>query len=266
MPLGAGLSSSAALEVAVGYALLKASGYEIETLPLAQLCQRAENEFVGARCGIMDQFTACHGQKGKALLLDCRSLEYSPVALPDHVALIVCNTKVKHAIAGGEYNQRRSECEEAVRLIAQSTPHVRALRDIDSRELESHRRLLTPVLYKRARHVVSENERVKAAAQALEHEDIGGFGELMRASHRSLRDDYEVSCRELDMMVEIAERQPSTYGSRMTGGGFGGCTINLIDAEKSEEFKTRVAAEYKSATGITPDIYLVKPSRGVGAA
>jgi len=262
VPLGAGLSSSAAIEVVVGYALLKASGYEGEALPLAQLCQRAENEFVGARCGIMDQFTACFGQKGKALLLDCRSLEYFPLALPDNVALIVCNTKVKHAIASGEYNRRRSECEEAVRLIAQSMPHVRALRDVDSMELESHRRLLMPILYKRARHVVSENQRVKSAAHALQRHDIDGFGELMRSSHRSLRDDYEVSCRELDVMVEIAERQPGTYGSRMTGGGFGGCTINLVDAKKSDEFQNRVAEEYKSATGITPDVYLVHPEQG----
>jgi galactokinase len=264
VPLGAGLSSSAAIEVAAGYALLHVSGYDVEPLPLALLCQRAENEFVGARCGIMDQFTACHGQSGKALLLDCRSLEYRALVVPENVALIVCNTKVKHALASGEYNRRRAECEEAVRLLAGTLSHVRALRDLTSWELEQNRELLTPTLLKRVRHVVTENERVQAAAAALARGDVGVLGELMRASHRSLRDDYEVSCSELDVMVEIAERQPGIYGSRMTGGGFGGCTINLVDFQKSKEFQHRVAEQYQTATAIALDIYSVRPSQGVG--
>jgi galactokinase len=266
VPLGAGLSSSAAIEVATGYALMRMSGYDIESVPLAQLCQRAENEFVGARCGIMDQFTACHGQLGKALFLDCRSLEYRALVVPDNVALIVCNTKVKHTIAGGEYNRRRAECEEAVRLLAGTMSHIRALRDINRKQLEQNCELLTPTLYKRARHVVTEDERVEAAGSALERGDVRVLGELMRASHRSLRDDYEVSCSELDLMVEIAERQRGIHGSRMTGGGFGGCTINLVDCGSSDEFQRRVAEEYHSATGIAPDIYSVRPSQGVRQA
>jgi galactokinase len=172
VPLGAGLSPSAAPEVAVGYALLRSSGYDIEPLQLALLCQRAENEFVGARCGIMDQFTACHGQTGKALMLDCRSLEYRPLLIPNHATLMVCDTKVKHELASSEYNLRRTECEEAVRLLAEALPHVRALRDLNSRELEDHRGRLTARLYKRLRHVVTENERVASAALALEQGDL----------------------------------------------------------------------------------------------
>ena len=266
VPLGAGLSSSAALEVSVGYALPRVSGYDIEPLQLALLCQRAENEFVGARCGIMDQFTACHGQTGKALMLDCRSLAYRPLVLPKSVALVVCNTKVKHELASSEYNLRRAECEEAVRLLAEALPHVRALRDLNRRELEQHRSRLTPILYKRAHHVVTENERVNSAATALEQGDIGAFGELMRASHRSLRDDYQVSCPELETMVEIADGQRGNYGSRLTGGGFGGCTINLVDLEHVAEFQRRVAEAYYSATGLCTDIYLLQASQGAGSA
>ena len=266
VPLGAGLSSSAALEVAAGYALLRCSGYDVEPLQLSLLCQRAENEFVGARCGIMDQFVACHGQSGKALMLDCRSREYCPLVMPDDTALIVCNTKVKHELASSEYNLRRFECEEAVRLLAGALPHVRALRDLKSGELEHQRGRLTPMLYKRAHHVLTENERVKSAAAALEQSDVSAFGELMRASHLSLRDDYEVSCAELEIMVEIADRQPGVYGSRMTGGGFGGCTISLVDSEHSAEFQRRVAEAYYSATGLCTDIYLCQASQGAGSA
>ena len=265
VPLGAGLSSSAALEVSVAYALLRFSGYDIELVELARLCQRAENEFVGARCGVMDQFAACHGQRGKALMLDCRSLEYRALVIPDNVALVVCNTKVKHELASSEYNLRRTECEEAVWLLAEALPRVRALRDLDSRELEQHRDRLTPTLYRRARHVVTENERVQSASVALEHGNVDSFGELMRASHRSLRDDYQVSCRELDVMVEIADRQRGVYGSRMTGGGFGGCTIHLVDVEHGTEFQSRVAKAYHAATGRDPDIYLCRASEGVRA-
>jgi galactokinase len=266
VPLGAGLSSSAALEVAVGYALLRSSGYDIEPLRLALLCQRAENEFVGARCGIMDQFTACHGQAGKALMLDCRSLEYRPLAIPNHATLMVCDTKVKHELASSEYNLRRTECEEAVRLLAEVLPHVRALRDLNSRELEHHRGRLTPTLYKRVRHVVTENERVSSAAIALEQGDLSAFGSLMRASHRSLRDDYQVSCEELEAMIEITDRQRGVYGSRLTGGGFGGCTISLVNIEHGAEFQRRVVEAYHSATGLFTDIYVCQASQGVGAA
>ncbi len=264
VPLGAGLSSSAALEVSVGYALLQRSGYDIRPLQLALLCQRAENEFVGARCGIMDQFAACHGETGKALLLDCRSLEYCPRTLPGNADLLICDTKVKHGLASSEYNLRRTECEQAVRILAEMMPHVRALRDLNSRELENHRSWLTPTLYQRARHVVTENERATLASTALEQGDISRLGALMRASHRSLRDDYQVSCAELEAMVEITDRQPGVHGSRLTGGGFGGCTISLVDLEHSAEFRQRVAEAYHSATGLWTDIYLCQASQGVG--
>ena len=263
VPLGAGLSSSAAIEVSVGYALLRASGQEIDPVHLAQLCQRAENEFVGARCGIMDQFTACHGRAGRALMLDCRSLEYRALQLPDTIDLVVCNTMVKHQLAAGEYNVRRAECEQAVQRLSSVLPHVRALRDVTSRKLEEHRDCLTDTLYRRARHIVTENERVASAAAALERGDLDALRDLMGASHRSLRDDYQVSCSELDAMVEIANRQRGVYGTRMTGGGFGGCTINLVDKAHSAEFRRTVAEEYHSATGFEPDIYVCQASPGV---
>ena len=263
VPLGAGLSSSAAIEVSVGYALAQTSGHQLDPVELALICQRAENEFVGARCGIMDQFTACYGRAGQALLLDCRTLDCRALRLPANVDLVVCNTMVKHQLAAGEYNTRRAECEEAVRRLAVVLPHVRALRDVNLAELEANRACLTPTLYLRARHIVSENERVKSAAAALDRGDIAALQELMSASHRSLRDDYQVSCAELDVMVEIAARQPGVYGARMTGGGFGGCTINLVDKEHSAEFRRTVAEAYHSATGYQPDVYVCQASQGV---
>jgi galactokinase len=263
VPLGAGLSSSAAIEVSVGYALLQLAGHAIDLVQLALTCQRAENEFVGARCGIMDQFTACHGRAGKVLMLDCRSLEYRTIPLPEAVDLVVCNTMVKHQLAAGEYNVRRAECEQAVQRLSSVMPHVRALRDVTTRQLEQFRTELTDTLYRRARHIVSENERVTAATAGLERGDLDSLSKLMCASHRSLRDDYEVSCAELDTMVEIASRQPGVHGARMTGGGFGGCTINLVGKKHSEEFRRAVAEEYHSATGYRPDIYLTQASAGV---
>jgi galactokinase len=263
VPLGAGLSSSAAIEVAVGYALAQVSGRAIDPVQLALLCQRAENEFVGARCGIMDQFTACHGRAGQAILLDCRSLEYRALYLPANVDLVVCNTMVKHQLAASEYNVRRAECEEAVKRLSAVLPDVRALRDVTAKALEEHRDCLTQTLYQRARHIVTENERVKSAAASLERGDVEALSELMSASHGSLRDDYQVSCAELDAMVEIAARQRGVYGARMTGGGFGGCTINLVDKQHSADFRRVVAEAYYSATGYRPDIYVCHASPGV---
>jgi galactokinase len=265
VPLGAGLSSSAAIEVAVAYALVDLLGQPIDRVRLALLCQRAENEFVGARCGIMDQFVACHGQFGHALLLDCRSLDFRLLCLPEKVHLVICNTMVKHEHASSEYNLRRSECEEAVRSLAEVLPHIRALRDVISEQLTRYQDRLTPVAYKRARHVISENERVLAAASALEKRDMQKFGELMLESHSSLRRDYEASCRELDLMVEIASQQEGVYGARMTGGGFGGCTITLVSAAASSNFRQRVSEAYHAATGLTPDIYVCRASQGVEA-
>jgi len=262
VPIGAGLSSSAAIEVATALALLDTANLEIDRTELAKLCRRAENEFVGARVGIMDQFISCYGKAGHALMLDCRSLEYRLLPLPDEARLVVCNTMVKHALAGGEYNQRRQQCEEGVRLLARPLPDIRALRDVTFDELEQYGSDLPPVIYKRCRHVVTENERVIAAAAALERGDLASFGALMYESHRSLRDDYEVSCKELDIMVDLADRIEGVYGARMTGGGFGGCTINLVRAESVVNFKREVARGYEEATGLHPEIYTCTPADG----
>ena len=263
VPIGSGLSSSAALEVASGYALLTNSGLTVERIELARLCQQAENEFVGMRCGIMDQFASCHGQAGRALLLDCRSLKHKPLPLPEAARLAICNTMVKHSLAGSEYNTRRMECETAVKYFAQHLPEVRALRDVTEADLKQYGSDLPDVIYRRARHVITENARVLAAGTALETGELNAFGQLMNSSHRSLAADYEVSCKELDLMVELARRVPGVYGARMTGGGFGGCTVNLVRAENVDEFKQTVARDYEQATGLAPEIYICSAANGV---
>ena len=201
VPLGAGLSSSAALEVSVGFALMHLARHSIALKELAFLCQRAENEFVGARCGIMDQFVSCYGRAGSAMLLDCRSLDFQLLRLPPKVHLVICNTMVQHKLGSSEYNIRRNECEEGVRQLSKGLPGIRALRDVSLRDLEDHRGLVSDLVYKRCRHVVTENARTRWAASALESDGIVTLRQLMADSHRSLRDDYEVSCHELDIMV-----------------------------------------------------------------
>jgi len=262
VPLGAGLSSSAAVEVSVALALLQQSGNAENRAELAQLCQKAENEFVGARVGIMDQFISCFGRASHALLLDCRSLEHEFVKLPADVQLVICNTMVRHELASGKYNERRAECEEGVRILRSALPEVRALRDVTLSELEDHRQNITPKVFARCRHVITENGRVKRAVEALHKGDTAALGPLLEDSHRSLRDDYEVSCRELDLMVEIAGAQCGLIGARMTGGGFGGCTINLVETAAVSDFRRNVAAAYSSKTGLTPDIYVSPASEG----
>jgi galactokinase len=262
VPLGAGLSSSAAVEVAIGFALLNQSGLAVDRAELAQLCQKAENEFVGARVGIMDQFVSCFGRASHALLLDCRSLEHKFVKLPEDLQLVICNTMVRHELASGEYNARRAECEEGVRILRIVLPEVRALRDVTLSQLEEHRRILPAKVIARCRHVITENARVKSAVEALHRGESKALGPLMKDSHRSLRDDYEVSCRELDLMVEIAMAQPGLIGARMTGGGFGGCTINLVESAAVSNFRRNVAAEYSSKTSLTPEIYVSPASEG----
>jgi galactokinase len=262
VPLGAGLSSSAALEVATGFGLLTESGQTVDRARLAQICQKAENEFVGAHVGIMDQFVSCYGRASHALLLDCRSLEHKYVKLPADIQLVICNTMVKHELASGEYNARRSECEEGVRILRIVLPHIRALRDVTLAQLEEHRQILPPKVIARCRHVITENARVKRAVDAFQSGNIKALGPLMQESHRSLRDDYEVSCKELDLMVEIAAAQPGLIGARMTGGGFGGCTINLVESAAVADFKRKVAAEYSSKTGLAPEIYVSPASEG----
>ena len=263
VPIGSGLSSSAAIEVATACALTANSGLKIDARELALLCQRAENEFVGARVGIMDQFISLFGQAQKALLLDCRSLEFKLLPLPDNVRLIICNTMVKHELASSAYNERRAQCETGVRHLAQFYPNVRALRDVTIEQLEQHRSELPEVIYRRCRHVITENARVLEAGEALEQHDLMRFGTLMGDSHVSLRDDYEVSSEELDLMVELARRIDGVYGARMTGGGFGGCTVNLVREENADEFRARVAEGYERETGLKPEIYV--RSAGDGA-
>jgi galactokinase len=265
VPLGAGLSSSASIEVAVGYALLDLGGPNtIDRTQLALLCQQAENEFVGALCGIMDQFVASHGKRGQALLLDCRSLEYRQLPLPDDVAIAICNTMVKHSIAKGEYNQRRAECEAGVHVLSKHQPQVRALRDVTLEGLEAYGHELPEVVVRRCRHVIGENARVLKAAAALEQGELPAFGSLMLESHRSLRDDFAVSCSELDLMVELAQRVEGVYGTRMTGGGFGGCTIALVQTGCVEAFQRTVREGYEHSTGRKPEIYICAAADGVG--
>jgi galactokinase len=263
IPSGAGLSSSAALEVSVASALLSTSPRSLELLEIAKLCQRAENEFVGARVGIMDQFAACFGSAGNAILLDCRTLEFERLPLPASLEMVICNTMVKHEHSGGEYNDRRTQCEEGVAVLKRFFPAIKALRDVTLQQLHSHRADFADLIFRRCDHVVSENERVLRCANALQTGDLATVGRCMAESHSSLKDDYEVSCRELDVMVEIATRREGVIGSRMTGGGFGGCTISLVKTEAVEEFKRSIAKEYKAATQIDADIYVSKAGAGV---
>ena len=197
------------------------------------------------------------------MLLDCRSLKYELLPLPEDVRLVICNTMVKHQLAGSEYNKRRSECEEGVRHLDRTLPDVRALRDVSLADLESHGRDMAEAVYRRCRHVITENARVLQAKTALENRNLSEFGQLMNESHRSLHDDYEVSCEELDLMVELAGEAHGVYGARMTGGGFGGCTINLVKAESCADFNDSVAREYERSTGVAPEIYVSRSAAGV---
>jgi galactokinase len=262
VPIGSGLSSSAALEVATAVALAANSDLRIDRVELARLCRKAENEFVGAQVGIMDQFASLFGESNNALLLDCRSLEFKLLPLSSDAKLVVCNTMVKHELASSAYNERRSQCEEGVRRLSAVLPNVRALRDVTPNQLEQHRNELPSVIYRRCKHIVTENERVLAAAEALKQTDLQGFGKLMNESHQSLRDDFEVSCVELDLMVELARSVDGVFGARMTGGGFGGCTVNLVERDKVDAFKSRVLGGYHDATGLHPEIYVCSAVNG----
>jgi len=264
VPIGAGLSSSAAVEVATALALLGNSGLTVDRAELAKLCRRAENEFVGARVGIMDQFISCMAQSGQAIFLDCRSLEHRWLPLPKDVSLVTCNTMVAHQLAANEYNTRRAQCEEGVRLLSRRLPNIRALRDVAPEQLEYYAAELPTTILKRCRHVVRENARVEKAAVALEQGDLVYFGRLMRQSHQSLRDDYEVSCPELDLMVAFAEKQEGVFGARMTGGGFGGCTINLVRSEAVPGFQCEVAPAYAAKTGLRPQLWVSSAAEGAG--
>jgi galactokinase len=265
VPMGSGLSSSAALEVATALALVSLSGVKLPFTEIAKLCQKSENEFVGARVGIMDQYVSCLGKAGHALFLDCRSLEYELVPIPANLKFVICNTMVKHELASGSYNQRREECEQGTKIFAKWDPKVRALRDVSMELLERHASELPEAIRKRCLHVVQENQRVLDAVRCLQTGDLVRLGELMRASHNSLRDLFEVSCRELDIMVEAAEGLPGYCGGRMTGGGFGGCTVNLVRDHDAENFAAQISERYRSATGIDPQTYICSAENGAEA-
>lgn len=263
VPIGAGVSSSAAVEVATGFALLANSRLAMDGRKLARICQRAENEVVGARTGIMDQLASACCVAGRALLLDCRSLEFRTLPLPQGIRLVICNTMVKRELASSAYNTRRAECEEGVRILAQRYTGVGALRDATMEQLESCRDTMPDNVVRRCRHVITEDLRVLQAADALEHHRLAELANAMAESHRSLRDDYEVSCAELDLLVELANKQRGVHGARMTGAGFGGCTINLVEADAVDAFRDHVSAGYKQKTGIKPDIYVCDAADGV---
>ncbi|MFY9657905.1 MAG: galactokinase [Methylocystis sp.] len=264
LPMGAGLSTSAALEVAVGYALCDLAGSPVDRKWLALLCQRAENEFVGMRCGVMDQLISCCGVAGHALLIDCRTLGMRAAPLDADARLVICNTMVSHELAASEYNKRREECERAVALLSKELDGVRALRDVSPEALARNGAALPATILRRARHVVTENARTLAAAAALESGNLTLFGRLMNLSHASLRDDYEVSCAEADLMVDLAQGMEGVFGARLTGGGFGGSTVNLVEAAGAERFMRSIAQAYREATGLTPQIFCATPSAGVG--
>jgi galactokinase len=264
VPIGAGLSSSAALEVACGFALLDLAGGPIELDHLAHAAQRAEHDFAGTRCGIMDQTIACHGRADAALWLDTRSLERRWLPLPPRVRVVVCNTMVRHELAGGEYNARRADCEAGVAVLARQWPNVRALRDATLADLDAVSDRLSERVSRRCRHVITENARVGLAAEALENCDIHRVGTLMNESHDSLRRDYEVSCTQLDTMVAIARSLAGVHGARMTGGGFGGCAVALVDRAAVATVVREIARKYKSATGTTPEVWPTAAGAGVG--
>ncbi len=263
IPIGSGLSSSAAIEVSLAYTWQVLAGFELSRVQLALLCQRAESEFVGMNCGIMDQFVSALGQREHALLIDCRSLHHEPVPLPTGAAIIVADTMKRRGLVDSEYNTRRWECEEGVRILQRYLPRVQALRDISTDQFVEYKGQLPENVRKRCRHIVYENERVLKSVAALRAGDLTAFGHLMNESHASLRDDYEVSCAELDIMAEAAWKVGGVYGSRMTGAGFGGCTVSLVAEGAIEDFRGQVAADYEEVTGIVPQIYVCRAEDGV---
>jgi galactokinase len=265
VPRGAGLSSSAALELAAAFALIELNGLSIDPVDTAKLCQRAEHEFAGVKCGIMDQFISCLGKKNHALILDCRSLAYEHVPIPPGVDLIICDTGVKRALAGSEYNRRREECNAGVRILSSTLGGITALRDVSPAQLYDLRGLLDPVILKRCMHVVTENDRVERSAMALRRGDLSEFGKLMYDSHLSLRRDFEVSCPELDLVVDLCAGSDGVYGARMTGAGFGGCAICLSKEGFTEGVIARLNAGYHGKGGKKASVYVCSTEDGARA-
>jgi len=262
VPEGSGLSSSAALEVSTALACL--NGRTLAPLELARLCQRAEREFVGMPCGIMDQYVSVFGREHSAIAIDCRSLEHRIVHLPDGITFVAVNTMVKHALAGSAYRERVQECAAAVELIQQRFPEVASLRDVGMAQWAEAEHLMPDVVRRRARHVVTEDDRVNRFVDACGRGDLELMGRLLVESHRSLQHDYEVSCEELDFLVDTALAIPGVFGSRMTGGGFGGCTVTMLKPSDVPRFGADIVKSYEARFRVTPQVYACNPSEGAG--
>jgi galactokinase len=262
VPLGAGLSSSASVEVATAFAVLGATSFDMPLPQIAQLCRRAENVFVGANVGIMDQFVSCCGAQDAAVMIDCRSLQYTLAPIPPEVRIVICNSMVNHSNAGGEYNTRRAEIEEGTAILHSHRPEIKALRDATVEDLAQWGNEMKPNVLRRCRHIITEDTRVLAAVTAFRNSDLTRFGELMAEAHASFRDDFEASCPEIDILVELAVKQPGCYGARITGGGFGGCTVNLVAVDHVPAFVDAMRAGYLAATSITAEIYTSRASAG----
>jgi len=262
IPLGSGLSSSAAIEVSCAHALLTAAGLPFEPTKVARICQRAENDYVGMRCGVMDQYVSCRGVAGSVLLIDCRSLEARNVAVSPDLRLLVANSSVRHQHAGGEYNARREACEEGVRLLRPLLGPINALRDVTESQLEAHRRAMPDLIYRRCRHIITENARVLEAERALLSGDFAACGQAMNASHASMRDDFEITCQEVDFLADLAQSTEGVYGSRMTGGGFGGCTVSLVEARAVERVSKILIEAYRIGIGLEAQVFACSPSDG----
>ena len=263
VPIGSGMSSSAAIEMAVGFLFQTLVGFDMSGPDLALIGRKAENEFVGVNTGIMDQFVSRLGKKDHVLFLDCRTLEYEQLPLhTSKVKLVVCDTMKRRGLVGSEYDTRRSQCEQAARLLGKWVPNVRALRDVSAADFEAHKHKLPEVVRMRAQHVVYENRRVLASRDVLTSGDFEKFGSLMDASHDSVRDLYEVSCAELDAMAEVSRSAPGALSSRMAGAGFGGCTVSLVRDERVADFLHVVRVEYEKKTGLAPSLYVCTAEDG----
>jgi len=265
IPVGAGLSSSAAIEAGLAFSLNRIFNLGLEKLSLVKLSQQAENEFVGVKCGIMDQYINIFGKAGNLLRIDCRSLEneYFPFNFED-ISVVLFDTGVSHSLATSEYNQRRKECNEGVGVIKKDFPLVESLRDVTIDLLNEYKKKIDPVVFKRCRYAVEENERLLRACNALISNDLNQFGSLMYQTHTGLSSDYQVSCPELDYLVELTKDNPRVYGSRMMGGGFGGCTINLIEKNSIDEIRRSVSEAYSRKFRLNSKTYITCISGGTG--
>ena len=262
VPQGSGLSSSAAVEMAFVLAWQTLGGWKLPPMERALLGQKAENQYVGVNCGIMDQFASACGEKDRLLHLDCRSLEWHTLPLPKDIAIVIADTKMRRTLTSGEYNKRRADCEEAVRILSETLPGIKSLRDVSVDAFNQHASRLPERVEKRARHVVEEIERSARAIPLLKEGNMQEFGKLINQCHASLRDLYEVSIPELDTMARLAQSLPGCYGARLTGAGFGGCTVNLVARESVDVFSKALAAGYEEETGFPPEIYICSASNG----